>query len=111
MGKFKCTVCNYIVDADKAPDKCPRCGAPNDKFEKLSGAKEELINKSRRTNQLHLDLMDVLEQIDTITESGIVENLDPACVAIFTKARADARLLAQFIKAEIEVHVGKGKWG
>jgi rubredoxin len=111
MAKFKCSVCNYICEGNAAPDKCPRCGAPKDKFVKLSEEKEELISKSRRTNQLHLDLMDVLEQVDTITEAGITENLDPACVAIFTKARDDARLLAQFIKAEIEVHIAKGKWG
>ena len=30
--KFKCTVCGYVHEGDKAPDKCPQCGAPSGKF-------------------------------------------------------------------------------
>jgi rubrerythrin len=32
MKKFRCTVCGYIHTGDNAPDKCPVCGAPKDKF-------------------------------------------------------------------------------
>jgi rubrerythrin len=30
--KFKCTVCGYVHEGNKAPDKCPQCGASSDKF-------------------------------------------------------------------------------
>jgi len=58
-----------------------------------------------------MGLVAVLDQVHSIAEAGIQDNLDPGCVAIFTRARDEARLLSQFIKAEIEVHISKGKWG
>lgn len=111
MGKFKCGVCNYVSYADAAPDTCPRCGAQKDKFVKLSDDKAKLVERARCTNQLHMGLMSTLDQLHSIAESGIQDNLDPWCLAIFTKARDEARQLSQFIKAEIEVHIAKGKWG
>lgn len=33
MKKFACTVCGYIFEGDAAPEKCPQCGAPQNKFE------------------------------------------------------------------------------
>lgn len=33
--KWKCTVCGYIHEGDQPPEKCPQCGAPADKFEKV----------------------------------------------------------------------------
>ena len=30
--KFVCTVCGYVYEGDKAPEKCPVCGAPASKF-------------------------------------------------------------------------------
>lgn len=30
--KFVCQVCGYTVEADEAPEKCPICGAPKEKF-------------------------------------------------------------------------------
>lgn len=32
MKKFVCTVCGYIHEGEEAPDKCPLCKAPKDKF-------------------------------------------------------------------------------
>ena len=111
MAKFKCGVCNYVFDGDQAPDKCPRCGAAKEKFVQLADEKAKLVDRARCSNQLHVGLMTVLDQIHSIAETGIKDNLDPACVAIFTRARDEAKLITQFIKAEIEVHIGKGKWG
>ncbi|NIM03523.1 rubredoxin [bacterium] len=111
MAKFKCSVCNYVFDGENAPDKCPRCGAPKDKFARLTDDKAKLVDRARCSNQLHMGLAAVLDQVHSIAEAGIQDNLDPGCVAIFTRARDEAILLSQFIKAEIEVHIGKGKWG
>lgn len=35
MAKYKCTVCGYIYEGDKAPEKCPVCGAPASAFEEI----------------------------------------------------------------------------
>lgn len=32
MKKWRCTVCGYIHEGDTPPEKCPRCGAPKEKF-------------------------------------------------------------------------------
>ncbi len=34
--KFICTVCGYIHEGAEAPEKCPLCGAPKDKFTELT---------------------------------------------------------------------------
>ena len=35
MRKFVCTVCGYIHEGDSAPEKCPQCGVPADKFKEM----------------------------------------------------------------------------
>ena len=37
MKKFVCTVCGYVYEGDAAPEKCPVCGVPADKFKEQSG--------------------------------------------------------------------------
>lgn len=32
MAKYKCTVCGYVHEGDSAPEKCPVCQQPKDKF-------------------------------------------------------------------------------
>ena len=29
---FKCGVCGFVYEGEEAPDKCPKCGAPKEKF-------------------------------------------------------------------------------
>ena len=36
MKKFVCTVCGYTHEGDSAPEKCPICKAPAEKFEKMA---------------------------------------------------------------------------
>ncbi|MGL4483875.1 MAG: rubredoxin-like domain-containing protein [Anaerovoracaceae bacterium] len=33
MKKWKCTVCGFIAEGETAPETCPVCGVPADKFE------------------------------------------------------------------------------
>jgi rubrerythrin len=38
MKRFVCAVCGYVHEGNEAPDKCPQCGAPKEKFsEKREG--------------------------------------------------------------------------
>ncbi|OGL39744.1 MAG: rubredoxin [Candidatus Schekmanbacteria bacterium RIFCSPHIGHO2_02_FULL_38_11] len=32
MRKWRCGVCGYIYTGSEPPEKCPRCGAPREKF-------------------------------------------------------------------------------
>ncbi|WP_315115920.1 NADH peroxidase [uncultured Clostridium sp.] len=32
MKKFVCTICGYVHEGEQAPEKCPLCAAPADKF-------------------------------------------------------------------------------
>lgn len=38
MKKFVCSICGFIYEGEEAPEKCPQCGAPKEKFvEKKEG--------------------------------------------------------------------------
>ncbi|MBP5364716.1 MAG: NADH peroxidase [Bacteroidales bacterium] len=39
MAKFICSVCGYVYEGDEAPAKCPQCGVPGSKFNKLDESK------------------------------------------------------------------------
>jgi len=108
---WKCEVCNLILDVAEPPEKCPRCGAPKEKFSELTGEAKEKVEKSRETNNLLMELCELMEQAEALSEEGIEINLDPGCLALFKKAKEQTEILKQSAKAEIEVHVGKGKWG
>ena len=40
MAKYVCQVCGYVYEGEKAPEKCPVCGAPAEKFTAQSGKME-----------------------------------------------------------------------
>ena len=67
--------------------------------------------RSRYTNSLHMHLYSLLEQVVDMADEGVDDNLDPGCVKIFKKAVNQAEVLQQSIKAELQGHVKKGKWG
>ena len=35
MKKWVCGVCGYVHEGEQAPDKCPQCGAPKEKFSEV----------------------------------------------------------------------------
>ena len=39
MAKWVCKVCCYVHEGDTPPEKCPQCGVPADKFEKVEESK------------------------------------------------------------------------
>ncbi len=40
MKKFVCTVCGYVYEGEAAPEECPVCKAPADKFKEQTGERE-----------------------------------------------------------------------
>lgn len=107
---WKCSVCGYVHKGAEAPEKCPKCKAASDKFVKLTEEQESLITKSSRTNDLHMELCQLMDSIILLSEEGIDLNLDPGCVNVFKKALQEAEVIKAFSKAEIAGHVSKGKW-
>ena len=37
--KYVCSVCGYVHEGDAAPEKCPVCGVPAEKFTEMAGEK------------------------------------------------------------------------
>jgi rubredoxin len=108
---FKCGGCGYIHEGDSAPDVCPKCGAPKEKFAELTEDQAQLVFRSRKTNLLHSKLLVLLAEAKEIAQVGIADDLDPNCVKCFRDTISAADVLEGKIKAEIAGHVGKGKWG
>ena len=40
MAKWVCKVCGYVHEGDTPPERCPQCGAPADKCEKMDENKK-----------------------------------------------------------------------
>ena len=61
MKKFVCSVCGYVHEGDSAPEKCPQCNAPAEKFTEQSGdmtwASEHVVGVAQGVSQ---DIMDDL---------------------------------------------------
>lgn len=110
MKKWRCGVCGYVHTGETPPDRCPKCGAPADKFTEIEPDKAALIARSELTNALHMELYTLLEKVAEVAAKGEADNLDPGCVATFRKAAEQARVLRRDIMAEIQTHVAKGKW-
>lgn len=108
---FKCGICGYIHDGESPPANCPKCGAPQEKFEKLSDGAMGLIEKSRVTNDIHVQLLSLLDNVLVLAEEGREEDLDPGCNKIFDALIKSSTEYRQSIKAEIQAHMNKGKWG
>jgi hypothetical protein len=77
----------------------------------LDDKAQNLVERSRYTNSLHMSLAMVMEQVIEIAEEGIDDNLDRNCVKVFQRALDEAEIIQQSIKSELEGHMNKGKWG
>lgn len=107
---WKCSVCGYIHEGAEAPEKCPKCGAPKEKFAQLTDEEVKKVQMSVRTNDIHMEIIRLANKLKTLAEEGIVIDLDPPCVALFKQAVEEATVIKQRSKAEIAGHVGRGKW-
>jgi rubredoxin len=107
---WKCSVCGYIHEGTEAPEFCPKCGSPREKYSLLSDEDAKKIFDSDRTNDIHMEIIKLAMKIAELSKEGIEINLDPTCVALFKQAHNDAWVIKQRSKAEIAGHVNKGKW-
>lgn len=107
---WKCSVCGYTHTGDEAPEKCPKCGAPRESYVLLSEVDAKKITDSDRTNDIHMEIINLAMRIRELAMEGIDINLDPPCVEVFTKAGNESWVIKQRSKAEIAGHMGRGKW-
>ena len=61
MKKFVCSVCGYVYEGEAAPEKCPVCNAPADKFVEQGGdltwASEHVVGVAQGVSE------DILEDL------------------------------------------------
>lgn len=61
MKKFVCSVCGYTHEGDSAPEKCPVCKAPAEKFNEVSGemswAAEHVVGVAKGVDQRVIDML------------------------------------------------------
>lgn len=107
---WRCSVCGYVHSGSEAPGKCPKCGAPQEKFTVIPEADAKKILDSDRTNDIHMEIIKLAMKIRELAKEGIEINLDPPCVALFKQAHDEAWVIKQRGKAEIAGHVARGKW-
>jgi rubrerythrin len=72
MKKFVCKVCGFIYEGETAPEKCPVCGAPAEKFEEQS---EELVWADEHR-------IGVAQGLDERVIAGLKENLNGECFEV-----------------------------
>ncbi len=47
MKKFVCSICGYVYEGAEAPEKCPQCGAPKEKFSEMAAGIKEYADEHR----------------------------------------------------------------
>jgi rubredoxin len=110
MFLWKCGVCGFTNEYEEAPDKCPKCGAPKEKFSKLTEEEAQKVYSSDRTNDIHMEIINLTMAIVELAKEGIDLDLDPPCVETFRKAIDKAWVIKQDCKAELAGHMSRGKW-
>jgi len=110
MKKWKC-ICGYIHDGDEVCGTCPKCGAKGSDFTALDEAAANLVERSRNTNALHAQLIDLARQIERVCEAGLRDALDPGCVDVFEKSLKASYVQMKLSMTEMQGHMAKGKWG
>lgn len=108
---WRCGGCNLVWDDEAPPAVCPQCEARQKRFVLLDPAAASRIEEARFGNSLLMQLHLLLEQVQDVAEDGLDEELDPGCARVFGEAALAAERLQPMIKAEIQAHVGQGRWG
>ena len=73
MKKFVCSVCGYVHEGTEAPEKCPQCGAPKEKFKEM--ASEGLVF----ADEHHIG---VAKGVDPEVLEGLHQNFTGECTEV-----------------------------
>ena len=72
MKKFVCTVCGYVFEGEAAPEFCPICKAPAEKF------KEQAAEKTWAAEHV----VGVAQGVDEEIIKGLRENFQGECTEV-----------------------------
>lgn len=92
---FKCTVCNFLFGRVKPLlPSAPSAVSRMKKFNELPAESADKIYQSERTNDIHMEMITLIDKVIELAYEGIELNLDPNCVNTFKQA-VDERLYHQ----------------
>ena len=72
MKKFVCSVCGYVYEGNEAPEQCPQCKAPKEKF------KETNADASYAT----VHEVGIAKGVDKEIYDGLVSNFNGECCEV-----------------------------
>lgn len=75
MKKFVCKVCGYIYEGEEAPDFCPLCKAPKDKFEEMTEGELNFVCE-------HEIGVGAKDKIDAEVYEGLKANFEGECTEV-----------------------------
>ena len=70
MAKYVCSVCGYVHEGDEAPEKCPQCGVPAEKFNKVEDGE---------LNWAAEHVLGVAQGVDPEIVQGLRDNFNGEC--------------------------------
>ena len=70
MAKWVCSICGYVYEGEEAPEKCPQCKAPAEKFTKQEN--EELTWAAEH-------VVDIAKGVDPEIVEGLRANFEGEC--------------------------------
>ena len=70
MKKFVCGICGFVFEGNEAPEKCPQCGAPKEKFSELVEGVKEYADEHR---------VGVAKGVDERIIEGLRQNFTGEC--------------------------------
>lgn len=74
MAKFICSVCGYVYEGDEAPAKCPQCGVPASKFNKVDESAEKVYVTEH--------VVGVAKDVDAEVLQGLRDNFNGECTEV-----------------------------
>ncbi|NLK21182.1 MAG: NADH peroxidase [Epulopiscium sp.] len=73
MKKFICTICGYIYEGEEAPESCPQCKAPKEKFMEQSSKELAWADEHR---------IGIAKDVDTEILEGLRQNYLGECTEV-----------------------------
>ena len=75
MKKFVCQVCGYVHEGENAPEKCPQCGVPADKFSVMEEGNLNFVCE-------HVIGVGAKDQIEMDVYEGLKANFEGECTEV-----------------------------
>lgn len=73
MAKFICSVCGYVYEGDEAPEKCPQCGVPASKFNKVEETELNWVTEHK---------VGIGKNIDAEVAQGLKDHFQGECTEV-----------------------------